>query len=112
MADSIIADCDDNTLILMKSSKKSSRITDHMPTAIGYTPRPSIIVKVNLIPATALRGISYYLAMTARPEDRQLFQCLLPLNFDMVTSPAALIPSLITTFLTVMNRIFKSSTND
>src|SRR5690606_9427253 len=89
-----------------------SCIADHLPGAVPLTLRPGVIEEHHLGPTGKLGGIGHHLPMATGAKHCKPHQFRLPVNFGMVASPSALIPSRTRTFLTVRKRILISSQSD
>ncbi|MDY7074159.1 hypothetical protein PshuTeo2_43360 [Pseudomonas hunanensis] len=112
LANSIIADGNHDPVKFVSVLKKILARADYVPYTIGGERRPCIVKEQDLCPAANLRSIRNYLSVPTGTKDGKSFHHLLPVNFDMVTSPLALIPSFFTTFLTVKAIILMSSQSE
>src|SRR5690606_32285356 len=112
LANPVIADGNNHPVKNSGIAGQRSRIADHLPGAVLLTLRPGIIEEHYLGPAGKLGGIGHHLPMATGAQHCKPHQFRLPVNFGMVASPSALIPSRTTTFLTVRKRILISSQRD
>src|SRR5690606_6470880 len=71
--------------------------------------RPGIVVKINTGPTRTQGGFSNHLAVTAGAQYGQSLHSLLPVNFGMVASPSALMPSRAKTLRMVRYSILMSN---
>ncbi len=109
LANSVIADGNHDSVKLMSVLKKILPCADYIPYPIGGERRPYVVEEQDLCPAANLRRIRNYLSVPTGTQDGKSFHHLLPVNFDMVASPLALIPSFFITFLMVKATILMSS---
>ncbi len=112
VANNIVADSHDYSVVSFEHALEHCRITDDLPRTIATQLWPGIVKKIYNLPTTTLGSISYDLAMATCAKDRQPAHSFFPVNFAIVASPSALIPSRTRTFLMVKKIIFRSSQKD
>ncbi|RIA36337.1 hypothetical protein DFO61_0809 [Ectopseudomonas oleovorans] len=112
VANNIVADSHDYSVVSFEHALEHCRITDDLPRTIATQLWPGIVKKIYNLPTTTLGSVSYDLAMATGPKNRKPAHCSCPVNFDIVASPLALIPSRLKTFQSVKAMILISNHSD